>query len=48
MTDFAAKGLLAMNLNEEMFKKLQQLRFQNEDIFKQLDSLKLENPIVEQ
>jgi hypothetical protein len=47
MTDFAAKGLLAMNLNEEMMKKLQELQIQNDDIYKQLDSLKLENPIVE-
>ena len=47
MTDFAAKGLLAMNLNEEMLKKLQELRTQNDDIFKQLDGLKLENTIVE-
>jgi hypothetical protein len=47
MTDFAAKGLLAMNLDEEMKSKLQQLQLQNQDIYKQLDELKLENPIVE-
>lgn len=47
MTDVAAKGLLAMNLNEEMMKKLQDLQLQNEDIYKQLEKLKLENPIVD-
>jgi hypothetical protein len=46
-SDFAATGLLAMNLNEEMMKKLQDLQSQNKDIYEQLDSLKLENPIVE-
>jgi hypothetical protein len=47
MTDFAATGLLAMNLDEEMKKKFQELQLQNQDIYKQLDELKLENPIVE-
>jgi hypothetical protein len=46
-TDFAATGLLANNLNEEMNKKFQELQLQNQDIYKQLDELKLENPIVE-
>jgi hypothetical protein len=46
-TDFAATGLLAMDLDEEMKKKFQELQLQNENIYKQLDSLKLENPIVE-
>ena len=46
-TDFAAKGLLTMNLDEEMKKKFQELQLQNQDIYNQLESLKLENPIVE-
>lgn len=47
MTDVAATGLLAMNLNEEMMKKLQDLREKNNEVFKKLDELNVENNVIQ-
>lgn len=43
MTDFAATGLLAKDLNEEMMKKFEQLRIKNADVFEQLGQINVEN-----
>jgi hypothetical protein len=43
MTDFAAQGLLANDLNEEMMKKFEQLRIKNNDVFEQLGNINMEN-----
>jgi hypothetical protein len=45
MTDFAATGLLANELNEEMAKKFEQLKLRNEDVFKQLENIKVDNTV---
>lgn len=47
MTDVAATGLLAMNLNEEMMKKLQDLREKNNEVFKKLDEINIDNDVVQ-
>lgn len=44
MTDFAATGLLANDMNEEMMKKFQQMKLKNADVFEKLNSIKVENP----
>ncbi|MED3562245.1 hypothetical protein [Bacillus xiapuensis] len=43
MTDFAAAGLLAEDLNEQMMKKFEQLQIKNANIFKELDKMNTEN-----
>jgi hypothetical protein len=47
MTDFAATGLLSMELDNEMAKKFEQLKLKNKDAFTQLENLNTENEIVE-
>lgn len=47
MTDVAAAGLLAMNLDKEMLDKLEKLREQNNDVFKKLDEINIETNVVE-
>jgi hypothetical protein len=39
MTDFAATGLLANQLNEEMVKKFEQLQIKNKEVFEKLNTI---------
>lgn len=47
MTDVAATGLLTMNLNEEMMRKLVNLREKNSELFNKLDEINIDNDIVQ-
>ena len=42
LTDFAATGMLAMDLNEEMMKKMQQLKIKNADVFEELEKFNVD------
>lgn len=47
LTDFAAMGLLSVELDKKMLDKLDTLKIRNEDVFKQLSELNIENKIVQ-
>jgi hypothetical protein len=47
MTDFAAMGLLSMDLDQQMVKKFEDLKVKNNEVFNQLENIKTENEIVE-
>jgi aminoglycoside phosphotransferase family enzyme len=46
MTDFAATGLLSMELDKKMVEKFEQMKLQNASAFEQLDKINVENNIV--
>jgi hypothetical protein len=43
LTDVASASLLAMDLDNEMMRKFEQLKFKNADIFKELEKLNVTN-----
>ena len=43
LTDVAATSLLAMDLNEEMMKKMEQMKIKNKEVFEQLEQINVEN-----
>jgi hypothetical protein len=45
MTDFAATGLLANELDQEMITKFEQLKLRNADVFEQLGKIKTDNTV---
>jgi hypothetical protein len=45
MTDFASSSLLAMQLNEEMNKKFEQMKLRNADVFEELENIKVEQSL---
>jgi hypothetical protein len=47
MTDFAAMGLLSMDLDKKMIEKFEQLKSKNENMFERLKNFNTENEIVE-
>lgn len=47
MTDFAAMGLLSIDLDKKMVEKFESLKLKNKDIFEQLGKLDTENKVVQ-
>jgi aminoglycoside phosphotransferase family enzyme len=46
MTEFAATGLLSMELDKKMVEKFEELKLKNASAFEQLDKINVENNIV--
>jgi hypothetical protein len=46
MTDFAAMGLLSVDLDKQMVEKFESLKIKNRDVIEQLGKIDTENKVV--
>ncbi len=47
MTDFAAMGLLSIDLDKQMVEKFESLKLKNKDVFEQIGKINTENKVVQ-